>query len=244
MVGAADVPTFGIDQLDGLSLGKLSFGTLGLLMGPSGTGKSTVLAHFLFNGAQHGESCCLITNEPPVRVAGHLSRFRSYDPSWVKDGYISMFNLHDMLNMIGISEETITQDDMELLFDLMVQTLDQMDTKRLVIDPLNPLMNLLERTDMRFFMRGLRSEVLDRGMVAMLSYDTLSPSEMWGKHLIEQDMLDVMVAFSRVREREVSMNCLTIDKWRGSPHSRASYVVEIDPDGVILVPKIGSYGVV
>ncbi|MCU0799406.1 MAG: hypothetical protein MUC62_07020 [Candidatus Thermoplasmatota archaeon] len=244
MVGVANGPSFGIDQLDGLSLGKLSYGNLGLLMGPSGTGKSTVLAHFLFNGAQNGESCCLVTDEPPVRVAAHFSRFRSFDPSWVKDGYISMFNLHDMLDMIGISEESITKDDMELLFDLLVQTLDQMDTKRLVIDPLNPLLNLLERTDMRFFMRGLRSEVLDRGMVAMLSYDTLAPSEMWGKHLIEQDMLDVMVAFSRVREREVSMNCLTIEKWRGSPHSRASYVIELDAEGVILVPKIGSGRVV
>lgn len=244
MVGVSDGPSFGIDQLDGLSLGKLSYGTLGLLIGPSGTGKSTVLAHFLFNGAKNGESCCLITNEPPVRVAGHLSRFRSYDPSWVKDGYISIFNLHDMLDMLGISEETMDKDDMELLFDLLVQTIDQMDTKRLVIDPLNPLMNLLERTDMRSFMRGLRSEILDRGMVAMLSYDTLSPSEMWAKQVLEQDMLDVMVAFSRVREHEVSMNCLSIEKWRGSPHSRASYVIDIGTDGVILVPKIGPGGVV
>lgn len=244
MVGASDGPSFGIDQLDGLSLGKLSYGTLGLLFGPSGTGKSTVLAHFLFNGAKSGESCCLITNEPPVRVAGQLSRFRSYTPSWVKDGYISIFNLHDMLDMLGISEETMDKDDMELLFDLLVQTMDQMDTKRLVIDPSNPLLNLLERTDMRSFMRGLRSEVLDRGMVAMLSYDTLAPSEMWAKQVLEQDMLDVMVAFSRVREREVSMNCLTIEKWKGSPHSRASYVIDIDTDGVVLVPKIGPGGVV
>jgi KaiC/GvpD/RAD55 family RecA-like ATPase len=149
-----------------------------------------------------------------------------------------------MQDKIGISEETVTKDDMELLFDLIVQTMDQMDTKRLVIDPLNPLLNLLERTEMKFFMRGLRGEVLDRGMLAMLSYDTVSPSAMWGQKVLEQDMLDVLLCFSRVHDRQASMNCMTIERWRASPHSSACYVIEIAPEGVVLVPRLGSGGVV
>jgi hypothetical protein len=67
---------------------------------------------------------------------------------------------------------------------------------------------------------------------------------MWGQKVLEQDMLDVLLYFSRVHERQIGMNCLTIERWRATSHSRASYVLEIAPEGVVLVPKLGSGGVV
>ena len=243
MVGNADAPSFGLDQLDGLSLGKLSRGTIGLLKGPSGTGKSSVLAHFLFDGAMKGESCCLVTNEPPARVAVGLSRFRRFVPGWVKEGYISIFNIHDMLEMIGISEEHMTSDDVELLHDLLIQTVEQLDVKRLVIDPLNPLLNILERTGMSFFMRGLRNEVVDRGIVCMLSYDSNDPDGVWGSRSLEPDTLDLVIGFSRSQGPGPIMNYLSIERWKGAPHSRSTYVIELDGDGVVLVPRLGVGGV-
>ena len=48
MDGKEDDGSFGVSQLDNISMGKIRPGTLGLLYGQPGTGKSSLLSYFLF----------------------------------------------------------------------------------------------------------------------------------------------------------------------------------------------------
>ncbi len=230
--------SFGIAYLDNITLGSMRPGSMGLLMGPAGTGKSALASHFLFNGAAAGENVCLITNEPPARVTEHLSRFKTYEPGWTKDGYLTVFDLEDLSSSIGISTERPTRDELGLLYDLLADLLDQLDISRIALDPANPLLKQIDSTGMPSFLRDMKGKLIDRGTCALLTYDTYRPISDWDLECLQPDMLDVFIRFSKERGAALNMNTLSIERFKGSPHSKKTYVVDISPEGVTLVPRI------
>jgi KaiC/GvpD/RAD55 family RecA-like ATPase len=230
--------SFGIDQIDNISPGGIPPGAIGLLRGPSGCGKSSVLAHFLFEGARRNENVCLISTEPPSIITSRIKSFNEQGQSWIKDGYITILNIQDLMDIIGVRLCEMEKGDGDLIYDLLIQIIDHLDAKRLVIDPINPLVEALEETGSLNFFQGLKDELLQRSATCFLCYDTVSERKDWENKVLPLYDLDIVIVFRKERDEPLIFNTLSIERWRSSPHSKTSYVVDISRDGVILVPRI------
>ncbi|MGA1866135.1 MAG: RAD55 family ATPase [Thermoplasmatota archaeon] len=229
---------FGIDQLDNITLGRMVPGSFGLFYGPTGCGKSSMLYHFLFQGASMDNDVCLISNEPPGRLSGHMSTFKRHQPNWLKDGYIAILNVHDLMGLIGSDLEDSGPDDVDLFLDLLLQVVQHLDAKRLVIDPVNPILYLLEEWNKVHFMQRLKGKLIEKGVTTLMALDTSISLEERSMSVLEPYLFDIIVGFRKDRETPITMNTLTVERWKGAPHANNTYVIDISREGILLVPRI------
>jgi len=236
-----DDPVFGINKLDNLSLGTMEPGLMGILYGPVGLGKTTIGSHFLFKGASQGSNVCLLTTEPPSWMVRRFIRFKDYDSSWVKDGYISVFKVSNLFRHIGVDPSRPGREGLVLFSHLLSQMMDTMDLRRIVVDPAGPLFmtslahcpDLLESIRTALVRTGASAIfVLDTGLDDGGTFDVPTP------HLF-----DIMIKFQRESVQNSQMNMVTIQRWKGSPHSRMSYVLDISDEGVMLIPRLDPWEV-
>ena len=146
--------TFGVKQLDNITLGSLRNGQMGLIYGPAGSGKTSLAAHFLFRGASSNMNVCLLTTETTSRMANKMSGFKAFDPKWLREGYLSIFRIQDLTDLVGVRFKDIGPDDLDIMYDLILQTLDDMDIKRFIIDPAGPLLQILSRWEKEDFFQS------------------------------------------------------------------------------------------
>ncbi|MGA1792433.1 MAG: RAD55 family ATPase [Thermoplasmatota archaeon] len=238
MEGKDGESCFGVDQLDNITLGKILPGSLGLFHGPAGCGKSSMLYHFLFQGAGMNNNVCFITNEPPDRISSHMSSFRTFQSNWLKDGYISIFNIQDLMGLIGMDLENTGPQDVDLFFDLLVQVVQHLDAKRLVIDPVNPLLEILEDWNKVFFLQRLKGKLVELGVSTFMAMDTNLPLHEMDLRCMEPYNFNIIIGFKKEKEPPVILNTMTIERWKGTSHAKNTYVIEVSKDGVFLVPRI------
>jgi len=230
--------SFGVSQLDNISMGKILPGTLGLLFGQTGTGKSSLMSYFLFQGAREDKNVCLITSEPPTTVASRMSNFAGYEQKWLRDGYISILNIYDLTDIVGLDLDNIDPGDPKLIFDLILQVIDHLDVKRLVIDPVNPLIGSLNAIGENSFFQGFKSHLVERGASCLIGYDTSKEQADWEDNGLTFYDLDLIIKLEKERDPPMVVNTMTIERWRSASHSKTSYVIDITEKGVVIVPRI------
>jgi len=238
MEGKEGESWFGVEQLDNITLGRMVLGSFGIFNGPTGSGKSSMLYHLLFEGAGRNENVCLITNEAPGRIADHISSFNTHKPKWLKDGYISVFNAQDLMGLIGVEFSEAGPDDIDLFLDLIVQMVEHLDAKRLVIDPFNPILDLLDLWEKQFFLQGLKGRMSDLGVTTFIALDSKGTVEDHPSLCLEPYIFDIIVQFEKEKNPPITMNTMTIHRWKGSAHAKNTYVIDVSREGVILVPRI------
>ena len=134
---AEKVPT-GVEKLDQLLDGGLMAGSIILVIGEPGTGKTTLLRNFLYHGILNGENCIyFITNRSLERVLNTMVKF-----GWdVKDNENIKFVLYDgvvkerIKSLVGNFEDLI---DITYNCERIIGTLSEKRV-RMVIDELSYL---------------------------------------------------------------------------------------------------------
>ena len=237
-------PVFGIDKLDTISMGRMEPGLLGLIYGPPGTGKTTIGSHFLFRGASQNNNVCLLTYEPMTLFTKKFQRFKSYESSWLKDGYISIFMLQNLMERVGIDPDNITGEDVDILFDVMIQIISDMDMKRIVIDPGMPLLDLIIRHGKEAKLTDLKLDLVRTRSSALIIYDlglsTGSGEEPY--YIPSPNLFDVIIKTDLNHTCRTPVITLRIERWKDSSHSRSIYVLDTSGDRVIMAPKLSPSG--
>lgn len=237
-------PIFGIEKLDTISTGRMEPGLLGLIYGPPGTGKTTIGSHFLFKGASQNENVCLLTYEPMTLFTRKFQRFRSYESSWLKDGYISIFMLQNLMERIGIDPYDFIDEDLDLLFDVMIQIISDMDMKRVVIDPGTPFIDLIVRHDKVAKLTDLKLDLVRLRASALIVYDIglSTGSGHYPYHIPSPNLFDIIIRTDLDNACPAPVITLRIERWKDSAHSRNIYVLDTSGDRVIMAPRLSSPG--
>ncbi len=93
----------GIPQLDPVLGGGLPRGALSIVLGPPGSGKTTLVSQIAFAAARRGQRVLLLTalSEPASKLLDHLRSFRFFDLNLIGDT-IQVFSLQQFLQQ-GLS---------------------------------------------------------------------------------------------------------------------------------------------
>jgi len=239
MEGIARDDVFGIDKLDNISLGGMLPGLMGIIHGSSGSGKTTLASHYLFHGASRGQNVCLITSEPTDSVMRKFARFRSYDSSWVRDGYISIFHIENLFDLVGIEIDRLDRTELDIASGLITKIVGSMDIKRVVLDPGLFLMEAIEDTAHSTFFRDIKSELVQLSSSCMVVVDTGIAGSVSPFRTGNPEVFDIVISCGREEDRSVRTKTLCIERWKDSAHSNMKYVIDITDDGVMIVPRIG-----
>ncbi|MET1102304.1 MAG: ATPase domain-containing protein [Pyrodictiaceae archaeon] len=212
----------GIPGLDALLGGGIPPGSIILLAGNPGTGKTTFAAKFLYEGAaRFGEPGIYVSFVEPKRDFYNNMRNLGLDfEPLEKKG---VFKFHEVLTLVD--KEALS----ELLEQLLMEAIE-MGAKRLVIDSVSALLQIVgERKSVRellhnFFIHGVKQEGITTILIAELPI-----GESTVGHGIEEFIVDgVIILKMRVVKGRIE-RLMEIRKLRSAPITLAEISFRIAP---------------
>lgn len=211
----------GIAQLDRMAGGGLYRDTVGLVAGPTGTGKTLLGTHFLTAGVQAGERCVLFTFED---TREQLIRNSS---SWGLD--LEALEATGLLQIVCEYPELASLEDH---FLSIKRVIDDFKPLRLVVDNISALERVATA-------RGMRDTVISLGAFVkqhqVTSLFTASSGLLGGPSMTESHLstlTDAIVLLRYVETATEIRRSITLLKLRGSWHERAIREYVIDDRGM------------
>lgn len=217
--------TTGIAELDQMLGDGLFRDTVGLVAGPTGTGKTLLTTHFIAAGLQAGERCVLFTFED-----SREQLFRN-SASWGFD--LEALEATGRLLIICEYPELASLEDH---FLTVKRAIDDFGPQRLVVDNISALERVSTPRGMRDTVIALGAFVKQRGVTALFTAasDLLGGSSITESHL--STLTDAIVQLRYVRSETEIRRSITVLKMRGSTHDGAIRPYSIDDHGMQIGP--------
>jgi circadian clock protein KaiC len=219
--------------LDDLTGGGLYEGSVSLIVGASGTGKSVLGYQMLVEGARNlGKRSLLVTlDEHPEQILRNADSLGLNMRAQVEAGMIHL--LHDSPLELEVNVH----------FDLIARTVEANDIDRIVVDGISTYSNAI--TDQRLFrefFHGLIAYTKQRLMTTFISYEN---PELFGITQFMPDsavtsVVDNVILLSYVELSNVMNRAITVAKARGCNHQYITRQYRIQQGGMVLVPEAAS----
>ncbi|MFA6213974.1 MAG: ATPase domain-containing protein [Candidatus Micrarchaeia archaeon] len=225
-IARADIPRVqtGFPVLDQMLQGGLPAGSITLLSGACGTGKSTFAMQFLYNGAKYcNEPGVYVTlEEDPKKLIENMDLF-----GWDVQGLI------DSKRMIVIKPEIYKFDSIKRIIE---DAIEKIGAKRLVVDSYSVMLTYFsDPYEVRNGLVQLDREIKKMDCTALVISDIKDNSEIFSTTGVEEFIVDgVIVLYLTKSERHPleSVRALAVRKMRATHHSLRPYLFEIGKDGV------------
>ncbi|MFQ6063792.1 MAG: RAD55 family ATPase, partial [Methanosarcinales archaeon] len=206
----------GIIGLDAIMDGGIREGTVLMVAGASGTGKSTFASQFLLHGLENGESALYITLEEKPEQLIKEARLMGWDiEEYYANGQLSFF--HTSGRDFG---EIIEKE-----LSASLQKRDKTKKTRIAIDPLTPLL-WATREDIirRELLTKLFEMLKEVGPVVVTVEEHTTPGEIFGKEILVPIYLSDAAIHLKYQPLGGAFNrTLEIMKMRGSRHGEEVY---------------------
>jgi circadian clock protein KaiC len=216
----------GISGLDEIIGGGIPKGSVVMVSGGTGSGKSILASQFLYNGiTKFKESGFYISfDERKKSMYKNLAKF-----GWNFSAYESQKKFIFIEYPIHEAKEFLAQEN--TLFNLIVE----LEIERIVIDPITPLTMLYEdehqkRQEMMKLIDTLRS----------WGTTTLLVSEQKGKddNTGIEPLCDGVIKLSEVEQKGYSVQTLEVVKMRGAEIAKKPVPYKIGQNGIKLYPNV------
>ncbi|MCI4350522.1 MAG: AAA family ATPase [Thermoplasmata archaeon] len=238
--GALERCRTGIEGLDNILSGGVPKGNTVLVAGNVGTGKTTLSLEFLVRGAEVGEKGLFLSvTEASTRLIQNLSTFEFFRQELVHEGRIVFVDVPVLYEKLGLNRDELTSDDIDVFVRTIESLARETGASRVVVDSLTSILYRIRQPErVRDFVLKL-SQVLNRN-----SCTTLLVSEIGGgpgplsPHGVEEAIVDGVILLGNTRRQGDILRVLQVVKMRGTPHSRAQYVIELTPIGLLMAPHL------
>jgi KaiC/GvpD/RAD55 family RecA-like ATPase/CheY-like chemotaxis protein len=164
----------GLDALDAIA-GGLADGRSFLLQGPLGSGKTSFALQFLYRGLVAGEPAAIVTRRSPQALFEH-GRALGFDvESFAREGQLVIVEY-----LPKVVENSIRLRDEERIFEELQAVLGDDEPRRLVFDPVTPLLTTGSASASLFRARAFMQAVDTLGATTLLMFDTPEAEEYVG----------------------------------------------------------------
>ena len=230
----------GIEGLDNILHGGIPKGSMVLLAGAVGTGKTTLSLEFLVRGAEAGErSLFLSVTEASSKLTENLAAFEFFNQALIRDGSLVIVDLPDLYARLGLDHEELTSEEIGLLTRSILSLVEETRAQRLVLDSLTSVGYRI-RVDERIrdFMLTLGQGLSRLGCTTLLVSEVAASEVRYSAHGVEEAVVDGVIVLGNASRRGDILRVLQVVKMRGTAHSRAQYVIELTPIGLLLAPHL------
>jgi len=230
----------GIEGLDTILYGGIPRANTVLLTGSCGTGKTSLALEFLIHGAMKGENSLFVSvTENSEKLLANIIPYKFFDRNLVKSGRLVFVDLPIMYERLGMVKPELSMEEIDLLVAAMGDLVDELGTKRLVVDSVTSVCYKLKTSEkIRDFILKLAKTLSDRDCTSILVGEVPAGSSAYSSFGVEEAISDGIILMANMERRGDLLRTLQVIKMRGTMHSRAKYVLDLTPMGVLLVPLL------
>lgn len=227
------VPT-GLAGLDKMLQGGIPAGSITLLSGACGTGKSTFAMQFLYNGAKYWDEpgVYVTLEENPKKLAENMSLF-----GWDLEGMIAKKKL------IIIKPDVYKFDTIKQIIE---DAIDKIGAKRLVVDSYSVMLTYFaDPSEVRNGLVQLDREIKKMDCTALVISDIKDNSEIFSTTGVEEFIVDGVIVLYLQKNRLPpydSMRAVEVRKMRATRHPLRAYPFEISGGGIDIKGMGGGKG--
>jgi circadian clock protein KaiC len=230
----------GIEGLDNILEGGIPKGNTVLIAGSVGTGKTTLTLEFLIRGAEVGErSLFLSVTEASEKLLENMRGFEFFDPALLASGALTFVDVPVLYAKLGLTQEELGIDEIDALLQTIERLLTETQAQRVVVDSITSLGYRMRREErIRDFMLRLSQMLAHHGCTTLLVSEIGPLPGRYSLHGVEEVVVDGVVLLGNARRQGDILRVLQVIKMRGTSHSRAQYVVEMTPIGLLMAPHL------
>ncbi len=221
----------GITELDTALQGGFPRGSVVLLAGGSGSGKTVLSFQWLFDGVKRGENCMYISlTEPLFKIVKNLETLDFYDRKAIEDQRLKIIDIRVMYGDQFYGEKV-----MEFIEDQVKSA----NIKRVCIDSITAIAyNLKDKAEVRKLIFELGRILTSLGCTTVLTSETADTREGYSVYGVEEFIADVIIRLDQVRVGEEFQRILQIVKIRGRGYTSEDRYFRITPKGITVFPKV------
>ncbi len=230
----------GIEGLDNVLEGGIPRGNMVLVAGSVGTGKTTLCLEFLVHGAERGERSLFISvTESSSKLIQNLSTFEFFRRDLIEQGSLVFVDLPAIYDRLGLGREEMTSEEIDILIRTIRDMVKSLGVRRLVLDSLTSVCYRIRRDEqIRDFMLRLGQELNELGCTSLLVSEIGPNPARYSLHGVEEAIVDGVILLWNTRRMGDILRVVQIVKMRGTAHSRAQYVLELTPIGILMAPHL------
>ena len=226
----------GIAEFDRVLGGGLMPGSIILLGGDPGIGKSTLAMHFLYSGAvKYDEPGLYITlEETREKLYEDMAKFGMDLYEVEKAGKFTLIG-----GPIANIKSYMDKVDAEIknMVDEIKEVVKERGIKRVVIDSINLLTMLSDNEDDRRKALAVIANTLSSlGCTALLLSETKEGSMDLSRYGIEEFVVDGVIVLYLVRQGSKFISGITVRKMRGTNHDKEIRYYQITDKGIVVYP--------
>ena len=208
--------TTGVKGLDKMLIGGVYRGSITLVEGETGIGKTTLCAQFLIENARRGERSLFLSFEEPV---GQIRR--------QLDGL--KFNYREL---DGLIIESYVPEALTPLhyYGLVKEAVDDINPTALAIDSITAIKHTLKEDDFIEFIRYLQLLSKEKSLTVFLTALIKQNSSVMGISTLADNV--IVMTYYQIKDR-ISRE-ISVMKTRGSPHERRVMEFQITDHGIFV----------
>jgi circadian clock protein KaiC len=218
----------GIEELDLVLAGGLPAGSLVVLAGAPGTGKTILAQQICFASAAPGRKAIYYTtlSEPHSKLMRHLEPFSFFDPDALGDS-VEFIHLGDLLQEDGGGLQSVVSEVVDKCFET--------NPAVVVIDSAKALQVFADEQALRAAYYELASRVAHTGVVVILVGEyTAEEIEL----NVEFALADGIIQLANESYEPVDRRWLRVLKMRGAIHLAGRHSFRITTDGCEVFPRL------
>lgn len=229
----------GIINLDDKMGGGFVEGSVNLVMGRTGTGKTTFCCCFMYQGAVNGEPTIYLTTEERIEdiKKDMESVFKWNFNSLEKKSLINFLSIKPMVPSVDVEHTSrLAKSYVSELLRKITDAMERTKAKRVIIDSISVIQLFINDQYLsRIILTSLMDKLRETGTTTVIS-GTLGEGEksIVGAHLIESTV-DSVIKLDFVPVAEDFKRTLNVRKMRRTNHSTLIYPFEITPKGVKII---------
>jgi circadian clock protein KaiC len=217
----------GIEGLDNILGGGIPVSSIVLVCGPTGTGKTALAVEFLARGAAKGEAALMICDaENEQQLLAGLPSFGFLPEDAVKKGAFSVIGPGEMFKDMG--QEGVGAEAFAGAASSLDKVLSAAKVRRLAIDDAD---GLVPEASVRTFLNALRPVLEKNGCTAMIVSGRNAGGQLAAA-------ADGVIALGDLERNGDFLRTMQVLKMRGTGHSRARYVIDLTPCGLLTTPLL------
>ncbi|MBI0584784.1 MAG: AAA family ATPase [Methanomassiliicoccus sp.] len=224
----------GIEGLDSILGGGLPRGSLVLVTGVPGVGKTSLALEFAIRGAGMGEkSVVLTTVERPDKLMASVPEFDFFHQGLIDSGMLQFKEVVEFLEGSTISGWPDTRDEFATLGENIAAYITENGVRRVVIDTYHTLFYGIEDDTIgRDLLLSLSESMYANNCTGVLVADAVLGTS------IESIIADGVIVLDNYVRRSDLLRTMQVLKMKATSHSRAKYVIDLTTCGVLVTPLL------